>query len=53
MRRLPVRRIAMIVMAVACLVTAAFSYGDVHWASIASRVFVAVVALFAIPWIKD
>ena len=53
MRRLPVRRIAMILMAVSCLGTAAISYGDAHWASIASCVFVAVVALLAIPWIKD
>ena len=43
----------MVIMEVACLVTAACSYGDVHWASIASRVFVAVVALLAIPWIKN
>ncbi|MGZ0173128.1 MAG: hypothetical protein ACKVHE_26650 [Planctomycetales bacterium] len=53
MRRLPVRRTAIVVMAVSCLVTAAFSYGDVHWVSIASRFFVAVVTLLAIPWIKD
>lgn len=49
----PIRKTATIVMAISCLVMAVANYGDVHWASTASQMFVAVVALAALPWIKN